>query len=290
MALRTLVVLTVMALVPACATQGEPPALGDAAVPGDGSLDDAAAPGMTTATLVLPGARELSGLLDEPMPTISQASISRATISQARIPEQDERPVGQLVRLLADHEEDPSGGPSPYEAFPAMSADGTRIAVIRYDLGPDTFFANILRVRDGRRLRSLPLGQLDGVQAQRAERVLRRAGFRTLGRLEETRVYDEQAMRSQRIFEGHDLRVHYDPNTGGLAVYEGFRLVEQRLVPAQVPEGPLAMPEDEEGRVLKLISDLAEVSVSADGRTLVLDFSLCDCTCDIEPFSMPIRL
>ena len=50
------------------------------------------------------------------------------------------------------------------------------------------------------------------------------------------------------------------------------------------------MDVDVDGLPFQLIPDVTSVSVSADGRTLVVGLSLCYCSCDVEPFSMPIRL
>ena len=188
---------------------------------------------------------------------------------------------------------DPEDVMSLHRVLPAISADGRLIATVRYEEASESLFVDLVRASTGRHIRSLhvPLyseneAALDGAIAA-VDRLLDRRGFVPFRELEAVVPEDPDAETWDGIvrqWTDGDLAVHYDAQTGGLAVYREYSLVHQSLVPAQVPDGPGVGLMDPDYAALPMIPVADDVRISADGRTLALRLAACDCSCDIEPF------
>jgi hypothetical protein len=186
-----------------------------------------------------------------------------------------------------------------YDVLPAISSDGRLIMTARYETESDSIYVDLVRTSDRRRIRSLPIafaGDDDGTSDDAiaaVDRILDRRGFVTFRELDEVLPEDPDAESWDgviRQWTSDDLAVHYDPSTGGLAVYRDYALVHQSLVPAQVPDGPGVGLMDPDYAELPMIPAADDMRISADGTTLAIRLAACDCSCDIEPFWKLIAL
>ena len=194
---------------------------------------------------------------------------------------------------------DPQDVMSIHRVLPAISADGRLIATARYEEASDSMFVDLVRASTGRRVRSVhvPLFSEDDATVDGAiaavDRMLDRRGFVTFRALEAVLPEDPDAETWDgviRQWTDGDLTVHYDRQTGGLAVYRDYRLLHQSLVPARVPDGPGVGLMDPEYAELAMIPAADDVRISSDGKTLAIRLAACDCSCDIEPFWQLIAL
>lgn len=186
------------------------------------------------------------------------------------------RAVGRIAQLKPERV-------SPFTILPALSHDGRHVAVSRYEQFEDQAFVEIQRVRDGRTVRRFELGW-DGKGARRINRALKRGAFRTMpAAASEPRspAQDDWQQRST-TWEMDELELRYDPQSGGLAFYEDYRLIGQTLIGARAGNfRGVPGTEDAEPR---LVPDVLSVFASEDGQVIAVELGLCNCSCDVDPF------